>query len=66
MGHFGKERKDDTYKWVVWQWANAKTKQKSPCIAMKRMNPESIEHVIKNYHLVMLKHGWNSRNNVHA
>jgi hypothetical protein len=43
MGHFGKKGKDDTYEWVTWQWANAKTKQQSPYIAMKRMNPKSIK-----------------------
>jgi len=42
-GTLEKKRKDDTYEWVAWQWANAKTKQQSPYIAMKRMNPKSIK-----------------------
>jgi hypothetical protein len=49
---------DNTYEWVVWQWANAKMKKQSPYITKKRSRPNSqpIKQDIKNYHWVMFKH----------
>jgi hypothetical protein len=52
MGHFTKNKVDNTDKRVTLLWANAKTKEQCSDIAKKRTrpNPQLIEHDIKNYH----------------
>jgi hypothetical protein len=53
-----KDKVDNTYEWVDWQWVNEKTKEQSPFIAMNkpRQNPQSIAQDIKDYHWAMFRH----------
>jgi hypothetical protein len=56
MGQIKKNKVDNTDEWAAWWWANAKTKQWSPYIVKKRLNPKFIKQDIKDYHCTMFKH----------
>jgi hypothetical protein len=51
-----KNKVDNTNEWATWRWANAKTKQQSPYIVKKRLNPKFIKQDIKDYYCTMFKH----------